>query len=133
MHGSVAGHVARIRSGARVLRYGSPMPDAAREIENLLHTYAERIDRGDLEGVAELFEHGRIAVSADAPPEHAIAGRDACFCERGREVLTARDDASVAGARLATVERQGFGLAGGDDLEMGVEVGQRRCGVGSLR
>lgn len=29
-------------------------------IENLIHSYAERIDRGDLEGVAELFAHGEI-------------------------------------------------------------------------
>ena len=28
------------------------MPDPAREIENLLHLYAERIDAGDLEGLA---------------------------------------------------------------------------------
>jgi hypothetical protein len=53
------------------------MLDAAREIENLLHTYAERIDAGDLEGVADLFAHGRIRPSADAPPEQAIEGRDA--------------------------------------------------------
>jgi len=53
------------------------MPDDAREIENLLHTYAERIDAGDLEGVADLFAHGRIAGSADAPRDQGIVGRDA--------------------------------------------------------
>ena len=52
------------------------MADHAREIENLLHTYAERIDAGDLEGVADLFAHGRIAASADAPPEQTFEGRD---------------------------------------------------------
>ena len=36
------------------------MSDSAREIENLLYAYAERIDAGDLAGVAELFRHGRI-------------------------------------------------------------------------
>ena len=36
------------------------MPDTAREVENLIYTYAERIDAGDLAGVAELFRHGRI-------------------------------------------------------------------------
>jgi hypothetical protein len=51
------------------------MADAAREIENLLHTYAERIDGGDLEGVADLFVHGRILASPDAGPEGAIVGR----------------------------------------------------------
>lgn len=52
------------------------MVDPAREIENLLHTYAERIDAGDLEGVADLFAHGRICASPDAPPEQAVVGRD---------------------------------------------------------
>lgn len=53
------------------------MDDSARAIENLLYTYAERIDAGDLEGLAELFAHGRIQASADAPAEKAVAGRDA--------------------------------------------------------
>jgi len=52
------------------------MADPAREIENLLYTYAERIDAGDLEGVAGLFARGRIATSADAPPELTFEGRD---------------------------------------------------------
>ncbi|MEZ5569767.1 MAG: nuclear transport factor 2 family protein [Halioglobus sp.] len=33
---------------------------ASREIENLIYIYAERIDSGDLEGVAELFRYGEI-------------------------------------------------------------------------
>jgi hypothetical protein len=37
-----------------------PMPDNAREIESLVYAYAERIDAGDLAGVAELFRNGRI-------------------------------------------------------------------------
>ncbi|MEZ5382487.1 MAG: nuclear transport factor 2 family protein [Microthrixaceae bacterium] len=36
------------------------MGDSGREVENLVYTYAERIDSGDLVGVAELFAHGRI-------------------------------------------------------------------------
>jgi len=52
------------------------MADPAREIENLLHTYAERIDGGDLEGVADLFVHGRILATPDAAPDRAIVGRD---------------------------------------------------------
>ena len=36
------------------------MPDNCRAIENLIYTYAERLDLGDLAGVAELFRHGRI-------------------------------------------------------------------------
>jgi 3-phenylpropionate/cinnamic acid dioxygenase small subunit len=52
------------------------MADAARAIENLLYRYAERIDAGDLEGVAELFENGRIQASRDAPAELTFEGRD---------------------------------------------------------
>lgn len=52
------------------------MADSAREIENLLYTYAERIDGGDLEGVADLFEHGRILPSPDAPREMSFDGRE---------------------------------------------------------
>ena len=38
--------------------------NASREIENLICRYAELIDRGDLEGVAQLFSHGEIASTA---------------------------------------------------------------------
>jgi len=51
--------------------------DSAREIENLLYTYAERIDAGDLDGVAELFTHGRIHGQENGPPETVFEGRDA--------------------------------------------------------
>jgi hypothetical protein len=50
--------------------------DPAREIENLLHTYAERIDAGDLPGVADLFAHGRIAAATRATPEQTFEGRE---------------------------------------------------------
>lgn len=53
------------------------MADSAREIENLLYTYADRIDRGDLDGVADLFTHGRIHGVEDGPPETVFEGRDA--------------------------------------------------------
>lgn len=50
------------------------MSDAAREIENLVYTYAERIDAGDLDGVAALFAHGRICGVEDGPPETIFEG-----------------------------------------------------------
>jgi 3-phenylpropionate/cinnamic acid dioxygenase small subunit len=50
------------------------MSDAAREIENLVYTYAERIDAGDLDGVAALFAHGRIRGMEDGPPETVFEG-----------------------------------------------------------
>lgn len=53
------------------------MIDSAREVENLLYLYAERIDAGDYDGVAELFRHGRIRPGPDVPDEASIVGRDA--------------------------------------------------------
>lgn len=53
------------------------MPQSAREIENLIYAYAERIDAGDLEGVAALFTHGRIQASPGASPVQTFEGRDA--------------------------------------------------------
>ena len=49
------------------------MPSDERAIENLLFTYAERIDSGDLDGVAELFTFGRVTTSDGAV---TFAGRD---------------------------------------------------------
>jgi 3-phenylpropionate/cinnamic acid dioxygenase small subunit len=50
--------------------------DAARAIENLLYAYAERIDKGDLDGVAELFAHGRICGVENGPPSTVFEGRE---------------------------------------------------------
>lgn len=50
------------------------MSDAAREIENLVYTYAERIDAGDMDGLAALFTHGRICGVQDGPPESVFEG-----------------------------------------------------------
>ena len=50
------------------------MSDAAREIENLVYEYAERLDAGDLDGVAALFTHGRIRGVEDGPPETVFEG-----------------------------------------------------------
>ena len=49
--------------------------DDARLIENLLYTYAERIDAGDFDGIADLFAHGRIWGAEDPPPEAIFEGR----------------------------------------------------------
>ncbi len=49
--------------------------DDARQIENLLYLYAERIDDGDFEGVADLFTHGRICGIENGPPEMVFEGR----------------------------------------------------------
>lgn len=40
---------------------------AERQIVNLLHLYAERVDAGDFDGVAELFEHGDYYVEPTSP------------------------------------------------------------------
>ncbi len=50
------------------------MVDSARDIENLLYAYAERIDAGDLGGVGDLFTHGRICTQQGGPPETVFEG-----------------------------------------------------------
>lgn len=42
------------------------MSESHREIERLLYTYAERIDLGDFEGVADMFAHA-VITSPGAP------------------------------------------------------------------
>ena len=56
--------------------YAVAVVDSAREIEDLLYTYAARIDLGDLDGVADLFAHGRICGQDGGPPESTFEGRD---------------------------------------------------------
>lgn len=48
--------------------------DDCRVIENLLYLYAERIDAGDFEGVAELFRNATIIVGGG---QHRIEGFEA--------------------------------------------------------
>jgi ketosteroid isomerase-like protein len=52
------------------------MVDAARQIENLLYRYAECIDQGDLDALADLFTHGRICGVENGPPETVFEGRE---------------------------------------------------------
>ncbi len=60
-----------------MLPYAARVADSARDIENLLYLYAERIDAGDFDGVADLFAHGRVLGQEDGPPETVFEGRDA--------------------------------------------------------
>ena len=46
------------------------------EIEDLVYSYAERLDTGDLSGVAELFAHATITVEGF---DHVARGRDEVF------------------------------------------------------
>jgi 3-phenylpropionate/cinnamic acid dioxygenase small subunit len=50
------------------------MSDHAIEITNLIYTYAELLDRGELDAVAELFTHGRICGVENGPPETVFEG-----------------------------------------------------------
>lgn len=50
------------------------MSDSALEITNLIYTYAELLDGGDMDAVARLFEHGRICGMEDGPPETVFSG-----------------------------------------------------------
>ena len=61
------------------------MTDSALEITNLLYTYAEVLDGGDMDAVAALFEHGRICGMEDGPPETVFSG-SAIETPRNRKV-----------------------------------------------
>jgi 3-phenylpropionate/cinnamic acid dioxygenase small subunit len=50
------------------------MSDSTIEIANLIYRYAELLDAGDLDGVAELFAHGRICGVENGPPETVFTG-----------------------------------------------------------
>ncbi|ORA08560.1 nuclear transport factor 2 family protein [Mycobacterium asiaticum] len=50
------------------------MTTSATEITNLIYSYAQLLDGGDLDGVARLFEQGRICGVQDGPPETVFAG-----------------------------------------------------------
>lgn len=50
------------------------MTDSAIAITNLIYTYAQLLDGGDLDGVAGLFEHGRICGVENGPPSTVFTG-----------------------------------------------------------
>jgi 3-phenylpropionate/cinnamic acid dioxygenase small subunit len=50
------------------------MGDSAIEIVNLIYRYAQLLDAGDLNAVAELFAHGRICGVENGPPETVFTG-----------------------------------------------------------
>jgi 3-phenylpropionate/cinnamic acid dioxygenase small subunit len=52
----------------RELAHDAPVPSDAEAISALITTYAERIDAGDLDGVAALFAHATWRVPASADP-----------------------------------------------------------------
>lgn len=76
--------------------------DAARLIENLIYRYAERIDAGDLDGVAELFTHGRIHGQENGPPETVFEGRDRVRELYGMATRLYEDDGTPKTKHLTT-------------------------------
>jgi 3-phenylpropionate/cinnamic acid dioxygenase small subunit len=52
------------------------MSNSDRAIQNLIYTYAERMDAGDLDGVAALFAKGRICGVESGPPETVFEGTE---------------------------------------------------------
>jgi len=50
------------------------MSDSAQAITNVIYSYAELLDAGDLDGVAALFTHGRICGVENGPPETVFEG-----------------------------------------------------------
>ena len=87
--------------------------DAFRLIENLLYTYAERIDAGDLDGVADLFAHGRIHAMEDPPPEAVFEGREAVLGLYDTSVRIHEDDNTPKTHHITTNIR----IEVGDDEE----------------
>jgi 3-phenylpropionate/cinnamic acid dioxygenase small subunit len=76
--------------------------DSARQIENLIYTYADRIDRGDFDGVAELFTHGRIHGVEGGGPETVFEGRDAVRRLYGRTTRVYEDSGTPKSKHLTT-------------------------------
>lgn len=72
--------------------------DSAREVEHLLHTYADRIDAGDFAGVGALFAHGSVfgvrgaaavqALYESTTRRHPVPGRDGPGTPRTQHVVT---------------------------------------------
>jgi 3-phenylpropionate/cinnamic acid dioxygenase small subunit len=50
------------------------MTESALEISNLIYRYAQLLDTGELDAVAELFAHGRICGVENGPPETVFSG-----------------------------------------------------------
>ena len=48
-------------------------------IKNVIYQYADFLDRGDLQGVASMFSHGKIITSDATGQEHRVAGVDAVY------------------------------------------------------
>lgn len=76
--------------------------DSARLIENLLYAYAERIDLGDLDGVAELFTHATIFGQENGPPETQFHGREGARKMYGMSTRLYEDDGTPKTKHITT-------------------------------
>ncbi|MCW2786061.1 MAG: Ring hydroxylating enzyme beta subunit [Marmoricola sp.] len=82
--------------------YAHPVADSARDIENLLYTYAERIDLGDLDGVAALFEHAVIYGQENGPPETQFVGVEGARKMYGMSTRLYEDDGTPKTKHITT-------------------------------
>jgi 3-phenylpropionate/cinnamic acid dioxygenase small subunit len=86
--------------------------DPAREIENLLHLYAERMDAGDFEGVGALFERAAYgAEGGDAVHGAAAVSRLLAAQVRRYEDGTPKTRHLVTNARIEVDEATGTATA----------------------
>ena len=90
------------------------MSDSAQAITNLIYVYAELIDAGDLDGVADLFAHGRICGVENGPPETVFEGRDRSS-NGARWKATRVDLIFGANSQLRAIAEE-YAAAGGEDL-----------------
>jgi 3-phenylpropionate/cinnamic acid dioxygenase small subunit len=74
MTGNVPGDSTQTDRDAGQVCQDFGVSDSDREITNLIYHYAEILDGGDLDGVAELFAHGRICGVENGPPETVFEG-----------------------------------------------------------
>ena len=73
--------------------------DESRLIENLIYTYAERLDAGDFEGVAELVRHGELVVPALGT---VVAGYDEVLAMYRRTSRIYEDSGTPATRHITT-------------------------------
>ena len=72
--------------------------DESRLIENLIYIYAERLDAGDLEGVAELLRHGEIV----SPTEGSVVAGYGAVLDMYRRATRIYEDSGTPATRHIT-------------------------------
>jgi 3-phenylpropionate/cinnamic acid dioxygenase small subunit len=78
------------------------MSDATNQIHNLLYRYAEAIDAGDFDAVGELFAHGRMYQSYEAPDSTTGGKSGPELTAQLRELVVVYDDGTPRTRHVTT-------------------------------